>query len=312
MTAAGLALLALGPGPLAAQEDPGAVDPRPGEDCGPEMSAREAVWIVGTVQDAGAEVRLPGAEVTMTWQVEEGVRTRSTATDGEGVYRFCGLDPGSRVTLRATVSDRGGVAVPVDVPGGEAAVRQDLEVLLSEGGEGRIVGRVIDRETGAGVEAVQVRVAPDGLQAVTDRRGRFVLQALPSGERALQLRHVAYGEHETEVEVQEGRTADVTIAVSETPVEMEASSMWTGSRRAYGTDVPGPDSVRSRAIRFGGRVSTKSRCPMWLPSRSTGGRPSFRPSSGARTPAAASSPSGRRWGRIAGRRAGRRCSRDGS
>lgn len=232
-TAVGLALLAFGAGSLAAQEGAGAAGPRAGADCGPEMSAREAVWIVGTVQDAGAEVRLPGAGVTMTWQAEEGVRTRSTATDGEGVYRFCGLQPGVRVTLRATVADRSGVSVPLEVPAGETTVRQDLGVLLSEGEDGRIMGRVIDRETGAGVEAARVRLAPNGPDAVTDRQGRFVLQAVPSGERALELRHVAYGEHETEVEVQEGRTADVTIAVSETPVEMEALEVTVRQRENY-------------------------------------------------------------------------------
>lgn len=233
VTAAGLALLLFGAGPLTAQEGPEPNGPRARADCGPEMSAREAVWIVGAVQDAGAEVRLPGAEVTLTWQAAEGVRTRSTATDGEGVYRFCGLEPGSRVTLRATVADRAGVAVPLEVPGGQASVRQDLEVLLSEGEDGRIVGRVIDRETGAGVEAARVSVGPNGPDAVTDRQGRFVLQAVPSGERAVQIRHVGYGEHETEVEVLEGRTADVTIAVSETPVEMEALEVTVRQRENY-------------------------------------------------------------------------------
>lgn len=233
VTAAGLALLALGAESLAGQEDPGAAGPRPGEDCGGEVSDREAVWIVGAVQDAGAGVRLPGAEVTLTWEAEGGVRSRSTTTDGEGVYRFCGLEPGARVTLRATVADRGGVTVPVELPSEETAVRQDLEVLLSRGKDGRIVGRVIDRETGAGVEAVRVRLAPNGPESVTDRQGRFVLQAIPSGERALELRHVAYGEHATEVEVQEGRTADVTIAVSETPVEMEALEVTVRQRENY-------------------------------------------------------------------------------
>jgi hypothetical protein len=94
-------------------------------------------------------------------------------------------------------------------------------VALSDAESGRIVGRIVDSGNGRGVEAATVRLEPLGFEIVTRYDGRFTLQDVPAGDYTLHLRHLAYGEHETEVTVEPDRTVEMEMAVSEEPVELE-------------------------------------------------------------------------------------------
>lgn len=193
----------------------------PSADCPSEVGPDAAVWVTGVVRDAGSEVVLPGAEVTLTWEGPDGLRTVSTATDASGVYRFCHLRSGERVTLQVAVAGRVGEAVPLDVPSGETAIRQHIAVLLSGAAQSRVVGRIVDGETGRGVEAATVRVDPAGMETVSRHDGGFRISGVPVGEHELVLHHVAYGRDTFSVEVVEGRTADVEIRVRQQAVQMQ-------------------------------------------------------------------------------------------
>lgn len=198
-----------------------AQSPVPSSDCPSEIGENAAVWIAGQVHDAGSGVPLPGAEVELTWREDGGIRRVSAETDPTGVYRFCRVPPDLHLTVHASAAGRQGAMFAVDTRAGEAVVRQDLEVALSDAEEGRLVGRVVDRSNGRGVEAASIRLEPLGVEAATRYDGRFVFQDVPSGDYTLRLSHVAYGEHETEVTVTPEETVEVQMAVSEEPVEME-------------------------------------------------------------------------------------------
>lgn len=199
----------------------GAEGQQPGAECPASADSDAAIWITGQVVDASSDVSLPGAEVELRWRSGGDVRSLATLTSSGGAYRFCRVDPGIQVTVRASVADRRGPMHTVDTRTEEPVVRQDLVVALSDRERGRIVGRVVDRGNSRPVEAATVRLEPLGVQAATRYDGRFSFQDLPSGEYTLHVRHLAYGEHETQVTVEADRTVEVQMGVSEEPVEME-------------------------------------------------------------------------------------------
>lgn len=245
LVACGLALalgLLAGPQGLAAQEEQArtsGIAPEganaPTATC-PDTVTREAgVWIVGRVADAGSDVALPGATVELTWREGEELRAISTEVGPDGVYRFCNASSGTHLTLRATVADRSGGMQAVDVPEDQPAIRRDLDVLLSGGSQGRVVGRIVDVETGRGVESATVTLEAGGVEAVTSYDGRFSITGVPVGDRELRVEHVAYGEHTATVEVLEDRTADVEIRVAESAVEMDPIDVEVTVEQRYRT-----------------------------------------------------------------------------
>lgn len=211
----------------------GAKDPT--ATCPDTVTRAAGVWIVGRVADTGSGVALPGATVELTWQEDGELRAISTEVGPDGVYRFCDASPGTHLTLNATVAGRSGGMQAVDVPADQPAIRRDLDVPLSDGSEGRVVGRIVDVETGRGVESATVTVESGGVQAVTGYDGRFALSGVSVGDRQLRVEHVAYGEHTATVEVQEDRTADVEIRVAERAVEMEPIDVEVTVEQRYRT-----------------------------------------------------------------------------
>lgn len=190
-------------------------------ECPETVSESSGTWIVGTVRDAASDVLMPGARVTLAWEEDGQLERLSTAASRTGEYRFCGVPPGLHLTLRAEAAGRQGGMYPVDTRAGQPVVRQDLEFALTETGRGSVVGRVVDRSSGRGVEAATLRLEPLGRAVTTRYDGRFVLEGLPAGDYTFQIRHVAYGEHETDVTVPAWETVELEMVVSEEAVEME-------------------------------------------------------------------------------------------
>lgn len=190
-------------------------------DCPDAGTPGAAIRVEGSVRELDSELSLHGAEVELTWREGEELRRSVTNTDSTGRYRFCRLAPDRRYTLTASALGRTGTMQPLDTRPEQSEVRVDLTVALTETESGQIVGRVVDGGSGRGVEAATVRLEPSGLEVATRYDGRFTFRDVPSGDHTLHLRHLAYGEHETEVTVEPDRTIDVEMAVSEEPVELE-------------------------------------------------------------------------------------------
>jgi hypothetical protein len=190
-------------------------------DCPEEVTSGDAIWIVGSVRELDSEIPLPGAEVALAWTEDDELREAVVQTDGIGRYRFCRLAPDRRYTLSASAVGRSGTMRSVDTRADRPQVRQDLTVALTATESGQIVGRIVDRGNGRGVEGARVRLEPAGLEVVTRYDGRFTFRDVSAGDHTLQVRHLAYGEHETDVSVTADRTTDVQVAVAEDPVEME-------------------------------------------------------------------------------------------
>ncbi|MBI4513502.1 MAG: TonB-dependent receptor [Gemmatimonadetes bacterium] len=88
---------------------------------------------------------------------------------------------------------------------------------------GRILGRILDAATRQPVEAAEVIVPRLELLTLTTERGLFVLAALPPGEHELRVTRIGYQAATLEkVEVQAGRTTQITVELSPVAVEVEA------------------------------------------------------------------------------------------
>lgn len=79
---------------------------------------------------------------------------------------------------------------------------------------GRIIGEVMDGETGGGVQGVVVRILPPvDRQAITDEAGRFAFSEVPSAVHELEVSHIAYGTATQLVNVPEGATVEVWVEI---------------------------------------------------------------------------------------------------
>ena len=58
--------------------------------------------------------------------------------------------------------------------------------------EGRIIGRVLDAQTGAGLSAVSVQVVGSPLGAISGVAGRYVINNVPSGKATLRATTIGY------------------------------------------------------------------------------------------------------------------------
>src|SRR5688500_5010072 len=75
---------------------------------------------------------------------------------------------------------------------------------------GRIVGRLLDAETGEAVEAAEIRI-PDlpGSGRLSDDDGRFIVTDVPRGVHVLEIKHLAYGRGSHSVNVPPGETVEL-------------------------------------------------------------------------------------------------------
>ena len=83
-----------------------------------------------------------------------------------------------------------------------------------------VTGRVIDRTTGEGVEGAGVRLMDTDFGMVTNASGLFQFAEVAAGTYVLRVSHLAYGDHETQVEVAEDDLA-LRVDLSQEAIELE-------------------------------------------------------------------------------------------
>lgn len=142
-------------------------------------------------------------------------------SDQNGVFTIAELEAGA---YRFIVLHRGyyyadqniQLTGPVDI-----RVEMTPEDASDPVGPGRIVGRVLDQESGRPIEGVTVALAPTAQQAETDARGRFEISDVSAGALLLQVRRVGYQPRVDTIAAFPGVTLDVefTLATAAIPLE---------------------------------------------------------------------------------------------
>lgn len=192
-----------GYGPLAGQE----------ADCGGRAS------LLVTVLDESGSIVLPGAVVVLRWTDAERMPVRE-ATDADGRLRICVPRDASEAVVWAEFGDHSsGQAAPALLVSGEE--REVRLRILSSVPSGRLIGRLVDRETGRPVATAAVSVEGRPAESASDRQGLFRLTGVPAGRHELRVRRLGYAPLRHAVHVTGGRTTELEVGLVREPVELE-------------------------------------------------------------------------------------------
>ena len=196
-------LLGVNSVPLAAQQ----------ADCGDRAS------LLVTVLDESGSIVLPGATVVLRWTDAERMPVRE-ATDADGRLRVCVPRDASQAVVWAEFGDHSsGQATPEALASGEE--REVRLRILSSVRSGRLIGRVVDRETGRPVATAAVSVLGRPAEAASDRQGLFRLTGVPAGKHELRVRRLGYAPLRHTVDVTTGHTTELEIGLVREPVGLE-------------------------------------------------------------------------------------------
>lgn len=99
--------------------------------------------------------------------------------------------------------------------------------------DSRIVGHVMDHDTGARIAGVVMTASGEGddeNSVVTDSEGRFVLEGLPPGTVLLAASHIAYADRTDAVHLEAERTVEVQVVLAREVVPLEGILVEVRSR----------------------------------------------------------------------------------
>src|SRR5690606_15914175 len=104
---------------------------------------------------------------------------------------------------------------------------------------GKITGRVTDAETGEPLEGVTLLISPSGKSTLTDVSGHYQLEAMP-GIYTLSVTYIGYeSSRRSGIEVADGGTAVVDIALANTTSELDEVVVVVGYGEVQRKDLTG-------------------------------------------------------------------------
>jgi len=113
-----------------------------------------------------------------------------------------------------------------------------------EGAAARIEGRVRDAASGLGIGGAQVSVAGTVIGTLTDARGRYALEGVPSGRSiTVTVRLIGYSEMSRRVEVGEGETLTIDFELEQATVALQEIVV-AGDESAAPLPATGPSGAR--------------------------------------------------------------------
>lgn len=191
----------------------------------------------GVVRAIPGDLPLPGATVIATWAGGN----RQVETDADGRYSFCSLRAGLALTVRAGLAPYRGREESVDLGSGTDGLdlTVDLRASTEVEARGRLAGRVVDRETMEAVSGAQIALDDGDYVALTDAAGRFVLDDLHPGAGILRIRHLAYGENETALQIPSKGTLEVEIRLAPEALPVEPIAVTVLGMQSFKLDVSG-------------------------------------------------------------------------
>lgn len=97
---------------------------------------------------------------------------------------------------------------------------------------GRIIGRVVDAQTGSGLSAVTIQLVGTPLRTVSGLDGRFLIANVPAGVAALRLSTIGYATKTvTEVEIGPGAVIEQNISMELEAIAMAAIEVTAAAER---------------------------------------------------------------------------------
>jgi protocatechuate 3,4-dioxygenase beta subunit len=175
--------------------------------------------LAGWVGDGSTGTGLPGAEVTLSWNVpdELGPRHLSLLTEANGWYRTCQAPAGVPLMAEAHFLDRHGLRREISVS--ENGFTQ-AAFLLYRLTNGRVAGRLLDGATNAAVSGAEVWLRGTGVRGLTDSDGDFLFEDVPPGTYMLMSNHLAYGTKMDTLAVPAGARIRAEMRLDTRPIEI--------------------------------------------------------------------------------------------
>jgi uncharacterized protein (DUF2141 family) len=183
--------------------------------------------VIGHVHDPETLRPLAHIEVSLAWMdllVSKEVGIRRTprlvrdTTDSSGAFRLCGLPSALQATLQARHGSVATAEIPIAL--GERPVEllaRDLllgaEDSAAKSGAATVSG-VVTLEGNAPAAGSRVELAGTDKVAMTNEKGEFEMQNLPSGSRVLVARHLGFGAKVVPVDLssREQRHVEIKLA----------------------------------------------------------------------------------------------------
>jgi carboxypeptidase family protein len=203
--------------------------------CNSVWRARGPAVLVGFVRDPDTNGPALGAKVSLVYQETDIIGRkkpilRESPVDSSGFYRICGLPSDMSGKVQVFRNGVSSGEVPAEVTNGFVALRafsivaqhQAIVEVKSDSGKlkryakgaARVTGKVVDKR-GQPLRDARVMLQGGGTVAITKPNGEFVLDSLPSGTQALDVRKLGYSATEVAVELSSTAPAKTTITMSD-------------------------------------------------------------------------------------------------
>ena len=241
------------------------------------LRLRGPAAIMGQVFDPDSLKAAIGSRVQLVYEEELlGFKgkpiVREAVVDSTGGYRICGLPSPLNGKLQVF---RNGVStgqVDVEVQGAlglrslTIAAARVATVADTGGrtrrivtGDSKLAGRVLNK-AGGPIESARVSIEGSPSVAITNARGEFTLDSLPSGTQTLEVRKIGYAATDRPVELSSRGSASTTITLDVAeiaPMRIVAGAekvlddlgYTDRKRRGLGHFIEG-DKIADRAVRF--------------------------------------------------------------
>lgn len=182
-------------------------------------SKPELATVTGLVIDASTRLPLQLAPVSVTWHDarRDRVMKREVETDLSGRFEACDVAVGTDVVVLAEFFGRDARSRPVVL---EAGARAD-ETLELDAPQMRVRGRVLDDASGQPIAAAAVSIGADGPARVSDERGQFLFEGLPSGRFVVAVSHVAFTAVTDSLDIEPGTISDLTVRLAPNVIALE-------------------------------------------------------------------------------------------
>ena len=224
----------------------------------------------------GSRVQLVYQETLLGFKGQPVVR--EATVDSSGNYKICGIPSpiSGKLQVFRNGASTGQVDVDIDGPLGlrslSIAAVQVATVTDTSGktrrllsGNSRLTGRVVST-SGAPVQSARVSIDGTAPVAITNERGEFTLDSLPSGTQTVEVRKIGYAAAEKPVELSVRAAAQTTITLDVAelaPVKIVAGSdrvledlgYAERKRRGLGTFIDG-EKIAQQAVRFSDAMRT--------------------------------------------------------
>lgn len=211
------------------------------------LQLRGPAALMGQVQEpdslkaaAGAKVQLVYQETLLGFKGQPIVR--EATVDSTGNYRICGLPTPITGKLQVFLNGVSTGQVDVDIDGSlglrslSIAATARVSTVADTGGKtrrllsgnSRLRGRVLSK-AGAAIQSARVSVDGASSVAITNEKGEFLLDSLPSGTQTLEVRKIGYAATDKAIEVSARTIASATITLD--VAELAPMKILAGSER---------------------------------------------------------------------------------